>query len=166
MIESSEAFEFLRQHQPLPNDNILESVIEKFNEVRKYFLDNPDPGCVPLFLNCFGEGSGFGLYQTIEDLIRGYDDNFVIVHLRNALFSSHVGVRYWCSQIASCYEYDDLIDGLINVYDEGNIDSKCASLTALSNYDDQQRVIEIAKKAINSEKDDDLLEIARDILGR
>ena len=163
MINESDAFDFFRQNKPLPEDSTLESITDKFNEVVKYFLSNPDPSCVPLFINCFGAGSGFGVYHTIEDLICGYDDSLVITHLKKALFSKYDGVRYWCAQIAANYKNDVLIDGLVNVYNKGDIDSKCAALTALSNHDDT-RVSKIAKQALKVESDEDLQEIAKDIL--
>ena len=87
----------------------------------------------------------------------------VMTHLKDALFSKFSGVRYWCAQICERYECDELIDGLINVYSKGDIDSKCAALTALSSYDDP-RVTAVAKDALRDEKDDDLLEIAGDML--
>ena len=68
MILRDEAIQFLKANQPLPNDDKLEKDIEKFSEVKQFFVDNPDPECIPLFLNCFGDGGGFGLYQTIDDL--------------------------------------------------------------------------------------------------
>ncbi len=156
-----EALHFLRVNQPLPTDELLD--VGSFNEVREYFIENPDPKCVPLFLNCFGEGSGFGLYQRISDLLVQYDESLVIFHLKCALFSHFSGVRYWCAQICEGYESSELVDGLIYVYENGDIDSKCASLTALSTYKDP-RVFALAKQAFNQEKDVDVLEIATDIL--
>lgn len=163
MMTHDRAIDFLKKNQPLPSDDMLEKDIEIFNEVRKFFLENPDSNCIPLFLNCFGDGSGFGVYQTIEDLLAEYDDSVVITHLKNALFSKFSGVRYWCAQMSARYESEELIDGLLNVYNKGDIDSKCAALAALSSYDDP-KVIAIAEKALQDENDGDLLEIAGDIL--
>ncbi len=157
------ALTFLKQNQPLPEDAELAKKIHEFVEVRNYFLANPDPACVPLFLNCFGEGSGYGVYQTIEDVVGKHDGDLVVESLKEALLSIHPSVRYWCAQISDNYGSKDLIDGLINVYNSGNSDAKCVALTALSNYDDS-RVIGLARKALKDERDDDLLEIAEDII--
>ncbi len=166
MMTKKKAFEFLEKNQPFPEDESVEFNIKKFNEIRIFFIENNDPLCVPLFLNCFGEGSGFGIYQTIEDLVAQYDDELVIMHLNKALFSQYAGVRYWCAQIAQNYKDTSLINGLIYSYKLGGNDSKCASLIALSNYDDL-KVIDIANDSLKEEVDDGLLqEIASDILKR
>ena len=165
MINRHQAIEFLKLNQPLPDDALLEKDIAVFKEVEQYFANNPDPACVPLFLNCFGDGSGYGRYQIIEDLILKYDGKLVVSHLKQALFSQYSSVRYWCSQISQNYTNNELIDGLINAFKKGDIDTKCAALTALTNYDDN-RVITISKAIVFESNDDDLLEIATDILNK
>ncbi len=158
------ALAFLQQNQPLPGDAELANIIHELVEVRDYFLANPEPACVPLFLNCFGDGSGYGVYQTIEDVIGKYDGDLVVGHLKKALFSNCPGVRYWCAQISETYDSKDLIEGLINVYRSGNVDAKCAALTALSGYEDS-RVNQLARKALSDEGDNCILEIAEDLIG-
>lgn len=74
-----EALDFLKQHQLMLSDlEIEKSIIDKYDEVRKYFLKNRNPECVQLFLNSFGEISGFGVYQLVEDVIRKYNADEVI----------------------------------------------------------------------------------------
>ncbi|WP_321414144.1 hypothetical protein [uncultured Desulfobacter sp.] len=115
-MNKEDAIVFFLKYQPLPNDGEeLEAIISVFDDVLKYFLDNPDPECIPLFLNCFGQGSGYGVYQLIEDVISKHNESDVIPHLKNALQSKYSSVRYWCAQIAERFESEDLIDGLINV---------------------------------------------------
>ena len=92
-----------------------------------------------------------------------YDGDTVVENLKGALFSKYPGVRYWCAQICENYDGEKLIPGLINVYQPGDLDAKCAALTALSNYDDS-RVIGLARKALNDERDNDFLEIAKDTI--
>lgn len=163
-MEKKQAIDFLSQHQPLPDDGeALDVLIEEFNEIRKYFMEFPDPSCIPLFLNCFGNGDGYGVYQLIEYLIIKFDDSIVLPHLKRSLYSNFSSVRYWCSQIAANYDSEDLLEGLINVYEKGDDDSKCAALTALSEIP-HQKTYELARKVIDDETDDLLLEIANDIM--
>ena len=163
-MDKKDAIAFLKENQPLPDDGEkLEAIISIFDDVRKYFFDNPDPECIPLFLNCFGQGSGYGVYQLIEDVLSKYNESDVVPHLKNALQSKHPSVRYWCSQIAEQFESEDLIEELINVYEKGDIDAKCASLTALSGIEDE-KVISLAKKTLEDETDEVLCEIAEDIV--
>ena len=52
MITRLEAFSFLESHQPMPSDEKLTEIeIKKYEEVRTFFINNPDEQCVPLFLN-------------------------------------------------------------------------------------------------------------------
>ena len=163
-MEKKHAIDFLKQYQPLPDDGAeLESIIQTFNEIRMFFLENPEPESIPLFLNCFGNGNGYGTYQLIEDVIILHDKNVVISHLKKALYSSYPSVRYWCAQIAEHFDSDELLDGLINVYQNGDDDAKCAALTALSGIENE-KVFELAKNALIEEIDEDLLEIADDIV--
>jgi len=54
MMNKFEAIEFLKHHQPLPDDNELtKEIIDNYDEVRKFFKSNPDEICIPLFLNSF-----------------------------------------------------------------------------------------------------------------
>ena len=40
MITRTEAFSFLKKHQPMPNDDKLkESEIKRYEEVREYFIN-------------------------------------------------------------------------------------------------------------------------------
>jgi hypothetical protein len=163
-MDKKEAIDFLKQNQPLPDDGEeLEAIISVFDDVRKYFLDNPDPECIPLFLNCFGQGSGYGVYQLIEDVMAKHDRPEVLTHLKTALYSENTSVRYWCAQIAERFDAEELLNGLINVYEKGDDDAKCASLTALSGIPNN-KVVDLAKKALETETDEVLLEIAEDIV--
>jgi hypothetical protein len=82
------AVAFLKQYQPLPDDealNELPDVMNTYDETRKYFLENPDPVCIRLFLHSFGEGSGYGMYQLIEDVISKFEPELVVPQLVNVL---------------------------------------------------------------------------------
>lgn len=90
MITRTEAFSFLKKHQPMPNDDKLkESEIKRYEEVREYFINNPDEKCIPLFLNSFGGKDGFGVYQMVEDVILMYDSKKVLPHLLKTFYSIH-----------------------------------------------------------------------------
>ncbi|WLQ16753.1 hypothetical protein O5O45_12575 [Hahella aquimaris] len=95
------ALEFLRKHQPLPADeDVSEADIDMLNQVRELLISNPDERAIPLVLNAFGDGGGFGVYQVCDDIFRPFKPEAVLPHLKNALASKHYGVRYWASQWA------------------------------------------------------------------
>ena len=55
MITEIEAISFLKEHQPMPSDvELKEDEIQMYEQVVRYFIDNPNERCVPLFLNSFG----------------------------------------------------------------------------------------------------------------
>ncbi|GAA3980251.1 hypothetical protein GCM10022407_26890 [Hymenobacter antarcticus] len=72
----------------MPDDDSLEKnpqLMKDFEEVRRYFLDYPDPRCVKLFLNAFGGWNGFGMYQTVEQVFYKMNEQFVIDELQKNL---------------------------------------------------------------------------------
>ncbi|WP_019636598.1 HEAT repeat domain-containing protein [Paenibacillus fonticola] len=163
-MDLNEAIEFLRNNQPLVDDSVLEDeTIKKYDEVRKFFLSNPDPSCVPLLLNSFGNGDGFGVYQLIEDVIVKFDNELVLPHLINALDSEHKSVRYWNAQIASSFPDTILIEPLIKLLEEKDSDIRYASITALSQIDEES-IIEKMKDILKKEDDKDIIELIHEHL--
>jgi hypothetical protein len=101
-VNVEEAKQFLAAHSPLPRDEELsDSLIEQYDEVRRFLLENPDPTTTKLLLNSFGDGSGLGVYQLVVDNVAKLPTEAVETELRDALLSPHRGVRFWCSQIAA-----------------------------------------------------------------
>lgn len=96
-MTNDEALAFLKSNQPMPADKAgPPEIFRRYDEVREHFLSTSDDRCVPLFLGSFGEGSGFGIYQLVEDVLRRYPRKLVVDALRQHLGSKHQGVRNWC----------------------------------------------------------------------
>lgn len=164
IMDVKEALEFLREHQPMPSDLDLDKkIIDKYDEVRKFFLVYREPECIPLLLNSFGTGSGFGVYQLIEDVIKKYDSYEVIRHLKMTLKSSYKSIRYWNIQIASCFPTKELLETLSELLDEDDFDIKYAALTAIGQIDDEE-VLDVIKDFQEKEKDLELQELAQEIV--
>lgn len=127
-----DALQFLRDHQPLPpTDEMPDALIQRFEEVRKFFVVNPDARCVGLLLNSFGEGDGFGVYQLVEDVIRAFPDGVVVPALAVSLCSAIGAVRYWSAQIAANHPSPELAEPLIELLRHGDLDERVAAVTAL-----------------------------------
>lgn len=76
-MTKKEALAFLALNQPMPNDyDITQELINKYNNVRLYFSANPAEEAIPLFLQSFGEGDGFGVYQLVEDFLYKCDKHY------------------------------------------------------------------------------------------
>ncbi|MCG1021473.1 HEAT repeat domain-containing protein [Sutcliffiella horikoshii] len=162
----SEAIDFLEKNQPLPDDSSLEGnpeILNTYNEVRKYFLDNPNPICIPLFLNSFGEGSGFGAYQLIEDVLLKYLPEQVMPHLIEGLNSAQYEIRYWNTQIASSFPDEDLIEPLAKLLSDNSPDIRYMAVVALSEINDQ-RVISLIQTALKEEEDTEVMELIEDVI--
>lgn len=158
------ALSFLKENQPMPNDkNLNESIITTYDEVRKYFLANPDEECLPLFLNSFGEYNGMGVYQLVEDVISRFEHDEVVNCLMEALKSKYNGVKYWCAQICSLFPDRKLIKPLEELLSDSNQDIRMSVITSLSQIQ-EDKVITILKNQLNSEKDVEIKEFLTDIL--
>jgi hypothetical protein len=105
------ALQFLRSHQPMPpDDEWTEELAQQYDQVRHYFIENPDPVCIPLFLHSFGNRSGWGIYQLVDEVFQRYEPAEVIPYLKGALRSEHESVRYWTAQICLAFADERLIE--------------------------------------------------------
>lgn len=152
-MDKPEALKFLRTVQPLPDDDVLsEELIGKYDEVRKFFVENPSEEAVPLLLDSFGNGDGLGVYQLVEDAISNIESEKLIPHLLTALSSSLSSVRYWTTQISANFEDRRLIDSLVNLLSDEAIDIRLAALTSLEKYVDgslSRRLAELRRAESN-----------------
>lgn len=169
MITKMEALSFLKEHQPMPSDNKMTKYdIEKYEEVRRFFLENMDEQCIPLFLNSFGGKDGLGIYQMVEDVILMYDQEVVIPYILNSFNSTCEYVIYWCIQIASNFPNVDLFAPLVGFLKYEDDDIKFVTITALAqlalNDIRTEDVINVLKKEIEITSDDDILEFAQEVL--
>jgi HEAT repeat protein len=131
-MTAEEALKFLEAHQTMPDDKELsQELIDQYELIRKYFLKQPDDRCISLFLNSFGEGDGFGVYQRVEDVIRLFPPWKVVPDLIKSLASSRRSVRYWSAEIASIFPDKALVDPLGRLLDEADEDMRAAAAIAL-----------------------------------
>jgi hypothetical protein len=97
----------------MPPDTLLsEELITRYDEVRRHLEEHPDPRAPRLLLGSFGEGSGFGVYQLVADVLRSHDRDAVVDALGEALQSDVPSVRSWALDIALEYP-DDRLDVLV-----------------------------------------------------
>ncbi len=163
-MTTNEALDFLRQHQPMPaDDKLSQDLIDRYDEVRKFFLSKKDARCVPLFLNSFGYIDGHGVYQLVEDVITQFSPEEVVPHLEIALHNPEYSVRYWCAQIASVFPSDKLLPKLQLILEFDDFDLKYAALTALEQFEKYQSK-PIIEGFLQKESDEELIDLAKNIL--
>jgi HEAT repeat protein len=150
----------------MPNDDIMienEALIKNYAEVRLYFATHPDLEAVPLLLNSFGDGSGFGMYARADETIWHFSPQEILPHLVKALNSEYHSVRYWCTQIAMSFPDQQLIAPLENVLQHDDIDARAFAASTLSLIPGK-RVDEILLTALNNEQENEVLEAITEAL--
>lgn len=151
-MNTEEALDFLRKHQPMPADDLLTNeLMEKYDNVRHYFAQNSDIRCIPLFLNSFGE-DGFGIYEMVKVALRKHPKNVVIAELKKSLCSQDGNVRRWCAFIASRYSSSELIEPLISCLQDKDDETRGWAVDALQFIPDS-RVNKILQDAYKLETD-------------
>lgn len=169
MITKVEAFTFLKEHQPMPSDKeVTEEELKKYEEVRLFFINNPDEQCVPLFLNSFGGKDGLGTYQMVEAVIVMYNKKIVIPYILDAFKSSYEGVKYWCIQIASNFPDESLLLPFTDFLQSEDQDIKTAAITAMAqlalNHIKVDETLKIIREEIKQISDEDTKEFAIEVL--
>ena len=163
-MKKEEALAFLKTHQPLPPDEKLtQDIADQYDEIRRYFLQYPARECIPLFLNSFGKGDGFGSYVLIEDVIQRFAAEEVVPHLVKALSSKFKSVRYWNAQIALNFPAPKLVAPLSQLLKAGDFDMRYACITALGQIKDE-RIKEVLREAFAREKEEEICELIKGIL--
>ena len=163
-MNSEIALNFLKNHQPLPSDeNLTKSLLDDYDEVRKYFIEHPNKQAISLFLNSFGEGDGLGVYQLIEDVVRAHNIEDVIPHLNSSLVNGSNAIQYWCAQIAANFPDERLLEGLLIALDNESADTREAAIIALEGIGGESVNIAL-KERLSKEEDCVIRELIKDIL--
>ncbi|AVB23263.1 MULTISPECIES: hypothetical protein [Pseudomonas syringae group] len=125
----------------MPTDSqITQEQAETYDEVRIYFIKNPDSESIELFLRSFGDGDGLGMYQLVEDAFYQCEKSDVVSGIQTVLEDLSIpdGVRYWTTQAAAAFPDDVLRNGL--------------SLSLASSNEDIREAAGLAFEIIGTEK--------------
>ncbi len=138
-MDTEEALDFLSQNQPMPSDAILsQSEIDRYDEIRRYFIKNPDVRAISLFLRSYGDGDGWGVYQLVEDFFYQCNSDDVKKEIKNVLEDESIpdSVRYWVTQVSAAFSDEMLRTGLEISLESENPDIKEAAEIAISILDE------------------------------
>lgn len=138
-MNRNEALSFLRDHQPMPDDDDLtQEVIDKYDEVRKFFTANPDKEVISLFLNSYGNGDGWGVYQLVEDVFYKCHRDHVVVEIKEILENPSIAdsVRYWVTQVSAAFSDVKLKKGLAISLKSKNEDIRDAAQLSIDMIDE------------------------------
>ena len=130
---------FLKAHQPMPNTLALENedvkeLIQQWEEVRKYFEDNPCLEAIPLFFNSFGDNDGCGFYSLFDNNLCDFDPEQIIPYLVDAMNSPSEPIRELAAYFSFFIDSDDLayIEALIGRLEDKNIYVRCSVAMTLA----------------------------------
>ena len=165
-MDRATAIAFLEQHQPMPDDTVLNElpdVMTAYDEARKYFLENPDPICIRLFLNSFGSGSGYGMYQIIEDVLWKFAHEIVIPQLVDALEFGAQSTIFWNAQICASYPDIRLLPALAKILNHEDSDERWAAIMALETIGGSE-VFNLLLQRLLFEKDNEIIDYLQEVL--
>jgi hypothetical protein len=95
-MTTAEALEFLRMHQPMPDDRaICDAEGETYAAVLRHFEEHPDARCLPLLVGSVSGHTSLGMYQHVRFVFHRFAPEVVGPHLLHALCSPDPGVRRW-----------------------------------------------------------------------
>jgi hypothetical protein len=93
-MTTDQALEFLKQHQPMPDDfAITDTDGATFAAILQHFQEHPDERCIPLLMGSVSEGTGLGMYQHIRFVFHRFPPDVVGPYILGALRSSDPCVR-------------------------------------------------------------------------
>jgi hypothetical protein len=164
-MTADKALEFLRAHQPLPADtNVSRDQLDELDAVRRFLMEHPTDDAVPLLLGVFGDGSGFGVYQLIDDAVSVHDSTVVIPALVDKLRVGPRSVRYWNAVISANHPDVRLIPGLAAALTPEDDDLRCAAVTGLEAIGTEE-TREILRTWLPNEMNEELRGAIEEILG-
>lgn len=163
-MNGEEALEFLRRHQPMPPDEALtEELIAEFDEARRALAADPKPGGLGLLLRAIGKGSGFGVYQLVDDTLRAYEPDDVVAALVELLAPLPEDRSAWYMEYALDYPDERLIDPAIAALERGDRDTRFFAASYLvDNVRDLARFREALEAARLREDDKGILDVLGD----
>jgi len=161
-MNDHDCIEFLNRHQPMPADMDWDEECRKLDAVRRHLMDNPSIESLPLILNVFGDGSGYGVYQQIELVVMKFPSSVVVPHLLTALNSGTRSIKYWNAQISANFPSEDLIKPLANLCSSGDHDLCAAAITALGQIESPEVKTYLELLLTSDDLDDDLRELVID----
>lgn len=166
-MNTEEALNFLASHKYMSIDE-PKDVIDKLEEVRKYFVKFPDERCIPHFLEVFGDHMGWGIYQLCDEVFNKYSCDKKLPYLKKYLKSTNKGTRWWAAHWSLSCPNPELTDELISIsQSDEDTDAHYFSLAILGeiyakNRDKKIEQLLIYRKAI--ENDPELKELLSEFI--
>ncbi len=158
----AEALAFLKSQQPMPNDP-EEPLLQRFRAVTHFLFQHPDPACIPLLLNALAHWDDWSLYDSVQSVLRQFKAQEVVPHLRVGLAHEREVTRTWSADTARYFPHPLLVEPLGRLLREDRVEVRLVAAAALELIPVPE-VVQLAKAAVELERDEDVLEILRTII--
>ncbi len=175
-MNNNQAIEFLKNHQPMPptksttpedSDSLCpDELMMEYDSVRKYFMEHPDEKAIPLFLNSFSFGDGYGVYQLVEDYLWLFPKETVTPYLVEAVASQSDSVQYWAVLFSSSYINDSYVlrDKIVELLEHGTSEVKEACIVTLALLESSGDAISIFHNRLSNEQDIEIKQMLIDMI--
>ncbi len=161
-MTNEEALDFLNAHQPLPDD-AREELLQRLRTVTSHLFQHPDPACIPLLLNTLARWDDWSLYDSIQSVLRQFKPAEVVPFLRAGLDHKRDVTRSWSADTARYFPHPLLVEPLGRMLGEPRSEMRLVAAAALEMIA-LPEVVALAKQALDTEEDEDVLEILRQIV--
>ena len=168
-MDRDSAIAFMHANRPMPPEaELTDADAQTFDEIRQHFIANPNPVCIPLFLNAFGDGMRLGVYQFCDDEFRCYEQSELTPHIVAARRSPVACTRWWAANWAMDFPDPEMLDAL-RVVESSSEDSDAhyfaiAALGDIWHATRSADVKHILEDRQSRETDLELIELCDDIL--
>lgn len=161
-MTNEEALDFLKAHQPLPDDP-GEELLQRLRSATFCLFQNPDPACIPLLLNALARWDDWSLYDSVQSVLRQFKPAEVVPHLRAGLDHQREVTRSWSADTARFFPHPLLVEPLGRLLGESRPEIRLVAAAALEMIA-LPEVVKLAERALDTEEDEDVLEILRQII--
>lgn len=150
----------------MPSDETLtEDLIATYDEARRVLATGKDTRAVKLLLRSFGDGDGFGVYQLVDETLRAYPRDVVILGLAESLRSDVPSVRAWSMEMALDYPDERLIPQAIENLQSMDRDTRAFAAYFLGRVAAHPAAHLALVKALDSEADEETRTAIEEALG-
>ena len=107
-MDKQSALEFLKSHQPMPDDGeITSELAQSYAQVAEFFTANPDAEALPLFFGSLTSGDGAGSFPLLEGVLLAADRNAALQNEH-----SNAGARFWATLFSVNFICDEVVGAL------------------------------------------------------
>lgn len=164
-MNKEEALFFLDKNSPLPDDvNLTKAVIGDFDQVRRLLIREPSLVLLKKYMQSFGNGDGFGVYQLSDDALRSHLPHEAVSAILNGLKSDVYPVVKWCMHFTAEFPSQEYRPHLHSGLTSADVDMRTWAAMGLSSIYVAALDSAAVRSQIAKEKDETVFEILSEMV--